>query len=300
MRPVLQSFLILLTVAAVAVWGGGCGAGVFHLRKPPTAPAEVPTPALIDGRPMITDSDRPSELRRREGTREDTITLQMTFEVLRVDLPVLGIRHSLKIWNYVDETQPDPRLTALLARNGLRMGTGTTEVWPAWRVLFDANQAKSVQARHVVQSGAPLSLCLGEIKEGESLFYYRRDGRLVGQTFAGGTKFLHLDYALDPADPARTIIKTTPEVRKFSAEKHWENVDGRLQEVPRYEGRVFDDLSAELTVGPGEFLVIGPSESAHNPSLIGSQFLTTEENNVTYETVICVTPQVLRVERSGR
>ena len=77
-------------------------------------------------------------------------------------------------------------------------------------------------------------------------------------------------------------------------------MDGHLREVPRYEGRLFSELSAELSVGPGEFLVIGPSETAKLESLVGSRFLTTRENNVTYETVICVTPQPLRVDRSGR
>lgn len=291
----VSGFRRILAAAAVGAIVGGCGPNGWRLWRPSAAPPEAAAPALVDGQPMIAESDRPSEFAAAAGP----VTLQITFEVLRVDVPVLGMRHALKVWNHVDETQSDPRLTALLARNGLRVGTASADAWPALRVLFDTNQAKSLLAKHVVQSGSPLSMRLGEMAEGEVVFSYRRDGRLVGQTFPGGTKFLHIDYALDPEDPTRTLIKATPEVRRFSEEKHWQTIDGRVQDVPRYEGRVFEDLSAELAVAPGQFLVIGPSESAANRSLIGGQFLTTDENNVTYETVICVTPHAVRVEAAG-
>ena len=273
----------------------GCDGDWFHLRRAAPPQPEPFRPALAGGRPMITESDRPSEL----GRREEAVTLHITFDVLRVDLPIRGMRHSLKIWNHVDETRSDLRLPALLARNGLRLGTAPAEAWPALRALFEGNDARSVRARHAVQSGAPVSMRLGEVEEGESIFEYRRDGHLVGRTFDRGTKFLHIDYALDPADPARTLIKVTPEVRKFGIGKHWENIDGHLREVPRYEGRIFSDLSTDLSVGPGEFLVIGPSEAAYLGSLVGSRFLTSKQNNVTYETVICLTPQPVRVDRSG-
>ena len=194
---------------------------------------------------MIAESDRPSEFAAAAGP----VTLQITFEVLRVDLPVLGMRHALKVWNHVDETQSDLAFDGAAGaqwsagRHGLGGMPGRR-----CRVLFDTNQAKSLLAKHVVQSGSPLSMRLGEMAEGEVVFSYRRDGRLVGQTFPGGTKFLHIDYALDPEDPTRTLIKATPEVRRFSEEKHWQTIDGRVQDVPRYEGRVFADLSAELAV----------------------------------------------------
>jgi len=295
-HPIFTTITTASGIVAAAVLCSGCNENIFEWGRKAPPPVGEPRPVLVNGRPMITESDRPSEL----GHREDAVTLQITFEVLRVDLPVRGIRHSLKVWNHVDETQSDPRLTALLARNGLRVGTATADVWPALRVLFEANDAKSLHTRYVVQSGGPLNLCIGELAGGESVFDYRRDGRLLGRTFDGGTKFLHIDYALDPADPVRTILKVTPEIRKFSAGKHWQSVDGHIRETPRYEGEVFSELGAVLSVGPGDFLVIGPSETAELESLVGSRFLTSEANNVTYETVICVTPRALRMESSGR
>ncbi len=297
MRPILRMITPALTGAAAVILSGACSNGMFRLGgSAPPPPEEQTRSVLVDGRPMVTESDRSSEF----GGGEDAVRLQMTFDVLRVDLPVRGIRHSLKVWNHVDETQADPRLTASLARNGLRMGTATADAWPALCVLFEANGAKSLHARHVVQSGAPLSVRLGEVESGETIFGFERDGRLWGRTFQRGTKFLHVDYALDLAAPTRTILKVTPEVRSFSAGKHWQNIDGRIREVPHYEGRIFSELSAEFSVGPDEFLVIGQSETARLASLVGSRFLTSKHNNVTYETVIRLTPRPLRVDRSGR
>lgn len=245
---------------------------------------------------MVVASDRPNAL----VGEDEPIRLQLAFDVLRVDLPVGEVRHAQTVWNYVDETQTDPRMTALLARNGFRIGTADEEVWPALRVLFEANQAKSRAVRHVAQGGAPLSLRLGDLEDGESLFEYLQDGRLVGRSFDGGAKFLHIDYALDPADPTRTIMMVTPEVRKFSADKHWQHVGGRFREAPQYEGRLFTELSTQLSLRPGEFLVVGPSESARLPSLVGSRFLTARENDVTCETILCLSPRPLRMRQSAR
>ena len=287
---------MLLPFAPAALVSLACKGGMLLWGGTGAVETPTPQPVLVDGQPMVTESERSNDL----GDRDDAITLQITFDVLRVDLPVGDIRHSLKIWNHVDQTQSNPRLTALLARNGLRIGVAPADAWPALRVLFEANNAKSLRARHAVQSGAPLSLRLGQVRGGKSMFEYQPDGRLVGRTFERGAKFLHIDYALDPSDPTRTIVKVTPEVRKFSASRHWQNIDGRIREVPRYEGRLFSGLSAEFSVGPGEFVVIGPSETAGLESLVGSRFLTTEENNVSYETVICLTPHPVRVDRFGR
>ncbi|MCP4589674.1 MAG: hypothetical protein GY842_02925, partial [bacterium] len=166
--------------------------------------------------------------------------------------------------------------------------------------LFEITGARSLRARHIVRSGAPLSLRLGELEDGDSVFAYRRDGRLVGRTFDGGTKFLHIDYALDPTRPERTMVRVTPELRKYSASRHWQNIDGRLREAPRYEGELYDELGTDARLEPGEFLVIGPSETAELRSVVGSRFLTTPRNNLTYETVICLTPQPVRAASSGR
>ncbi len=291
MLPTFKTLIAILTLAT-AILAQGCSGLTFWPWKLQSDPPDPPQPALMDGHPIISTSARPSEL----SGGEDAVRLQMVFEVLRVDIPVLGIRHSLKIWNHVDESQSDPGTTALLARNGLRIGTASADAWPALRTLFETNHARSLHTRHAVQGVGPLSLRLGELGAGEPLFEYQRDGRLVGQTFDGGTKFLHIDYMLDPADPACTIVKVTLELRKFSTTRHWRNVDGVLREVPDYEGKLFSQLSAEVSLGQGESLVIGPSETATMGSLVASRFLTFEENNVTYETVICLTPQVVRMD----
>ena len=294
---------VLRDVHPIAPWMTGCllvaglgGCGGRAIWPGAGEPEQVPedVPALVDGHPMITESERPREL------GDDAVVIQITFDVLRVDLPIQGVRHSRKIWNHIDETRANPRLTALLARNGFRIGTGTPEAWPALRVLFEANHARSLRTQHAVMSGAPLSMRLGELDPGEPLFLFQRDGRMVGRTFEGGTKFLHIDYALDPSNPLHTMAKVTPEVRRFSDRKRWERIDGRFREVPEYEGQVFSELGVEVSVGPGEFLLIGPSDTATLESVVGSRFLTGERNNVAYETVIFLTPQPMRLVRSGR
>ena len=250
----------------------------------------IADPALLDGKPLTADSDRPSEF--EDDPR--AVRIQMQFDVLRVELPLQSTRHSLLIWDHVDETQTDPRLTELLARNGLRLGVASPDAWPSLRALFEARRSRSLRAVHAVQSGAPLTMRVGEVKPGESIFVHARDGSLSGATFESGSKFLHVDYAVDRDDPRRTHLRITPEIQKFSEDRQWLAVGGGFQEAPRYEGRVFAELSTDLTLGPDEFLVIGVSEEADLKPLVGGRFLQREENNMMYETVICLTPRPVR------
>jgi hypothetical protein len=285
------SILVTSTVTLAA----GTGCHLISRRAPTAAPSAseldaIASPALLDGKPMTLDSDRPSEFE----DDPQAVRVQMQFDVLRVELPLRSTRYSLLVWDHVDETQNDPRLTELLARNGLRLGVASPAAWPALRALFEARRSKSLRAVHAVQSGAPLSMRVGEVQPGESVFVHARDGSLSGTTFDSGSKFLHVDYALDRDDPRRTHLRITPEIQKFSEDLHWQAGGGTFTEAPRYEGRVFADLSTDLTLGPDEFLVIGVSEEADLRPLVGGRFLQREENNMTYETVICLTPRPVR------
>lgn len=264
--------------------------------QPPSDLDVIVSPALVEGQPMTADSDRPSELEDDPAA----VRVQMQFDVLRVELPLQSTRYSLVVWNHVDETQADPRLTELLARNGLRIGVASPDAWTPLRSLFESKRSRALRAVHAVQSGAPLSMRLGDVRPGESVFVHEKDGSLSGTTFQAGSKFLHVDYALDREDPRRTILRITPEIQKFSETKHWESAEGEFREAPRYEGQVFSELSTELVLEADEFLVIGVSEEANLRPLVGSRFLQREENNMIYETVICLTPKPVRTEVARR
>jgi hypothetical protein len=249
------------------------------------------------GTGLSDNQGRPSGVQsERSGNRpaDSIVVVNLQFDVMRVEMPVGATRHSTKIWNHVDELQLEPRRCAMLARNGLRVGVAEGHSWPAIQALLNAHDAKSSRKQHVVRSGSPLTLDVGEVYDGESVFSYDANGRLQGHTFGPGRKYIHIDYAIAPEDPRRVALKVVPEVHVESLDKHWDQVGGGIQERMRYEGKLFTELTATVDLSPGQFLVIGPSPEANLSFLLGSRFLERETGGARRETLIFATPQLYR------
>ncbi|UCG17766.1 MAG: hypothetical protein JSV19_06990 [Phycisphaerales bacterium] len=225
---------------------------------------------------------------------DELIVVQLHFDVMRVELPIDPVRHSAKIWNHVDELQVDPQQCALLGRNGLRIGVASADAWPAIEAVLDAHHARSTRRQHAVQSGYPLTLDVGGVEGGETIFSYDGQGNLAGTTFGGGRKYIHVDYAVSADNSGRITLKVLPEVHAESTRKRWETAGGVFQEQASYEGRVYRELAASVRLSPGRFLVIGPSPQADIGYLLGSRFLEREAGGTRYETLLFATPQLFR------
>lgn len=231
---------------------------------------------------------------------DQIVVVQMQFDVLRIELPADRIHHSEKTWNHVDELRSDPAQMALLRRNGLRMGAASPEAWAALRAIFEACQAQVFRATHTVRQGLPLTLELGEVEPDETVFLITADQRTVGSTFSRGQKYLHVDYELNPDAESTATLRVTPEIHNLTGERRWRRDGGRLLKVPEYEGKLFHELACTLTLGAGEFLVIGPDTTAATNLTVGRRFLTREHQGQRYETVLCITPQPFRTEAAKR
>ena len=260
-------------------------AGCQQMR--PESPGQPRSDRSAAGRELF-GGDRPAD-------GDAIVVVQMQFDVLRVELPADPTHHSDKTWNHVEELRGDPAQTALLRRNGLRMGTAAADAWPALRGIFDASGATAIRATHLVRQGQPLTLDLGPIENEEAVFLITDDHRLIGTTFDRGNKYLHLDYAVSADSPGGTTIQMTPEIHRLSLLKRWRNIGGDLRQAPDYEGKVYGQLSHTVEVPSGAFLVIGPDTGAV-PLSVGRRFLTRTRQGQKHETILCITPQPFRSE----
>ncbi len=256
--------------------------GCDRMRRGEPQPHTEPQPTA-DGLAARGPSDTPVD-------RDAIVVVQLHFDVLRVELPADTVHHSDKTWNHVAEPSGDPARTALLRRNGLRVGTASADAWPALRAVFEASQATVIRAPHVARLGAPLALDLGPVDAGTSVFLLTEDHRLVGTSFESGSKYLRIDYAVSTDDGGFTTLRLTPEVNRVSPTKRWQEANGDLRRVADYDGRVFHELSFAVDVPVGEFLVIGPDTEA-TPLSIGRRFLTRDLDGRKHETILCITPQ---------
>ncbi len=288
-------FIVALCLGTATLGGGGC-AEPWWPTEPAGTPPDAPRDALappgqhfnegVDGSAPQLDTDKDAAV----------IVLRMHFDVLRVDLPLETIRHSLKLWNHVDESVGDPGLTALLARNGFRVGVTDAGSWAAIRTILAENEARTTRVEHVALEDLPLVIPLGEVDEGESYFLHRRGGKLAGGAFHAGKKQIRVDYATDEKDPRRVTLRATPVVVEERMRTKLVAQGDRIVTVRDHEGQVFRELAATVTVGPGELLVIGSSAPADDGFLLGSWWLTSSLDLEKYETVLFISAQPTRVE----
>lgn len=224
----------------------------------------------------------------------------MAFDILRVDVPLNDLRDARKVWNHIDELRVDAKHVAYLSRNGLRIGAGKNASWPAIRAILDTPQVEMRKEQLVAQQGQPLSIQLAAIGESESIFIYGRNNRLAGKTFPAGDKLLNIDYNFHPGTHGGTEVRIGLEVRLDLGMMTWERHGDGIREVPAVDRHIFESLTTTITIGPGEFLVVGLGEHAANEYLIGNRFLTRESGGDRFETLLFITPQPFQTQPSRK
>jgi hypothetical protein len=280
----------LLTVASLL---SGCSSWSFW----PFGPAKT---AHETGVAPVRPSDTPFSAQRKQDPAGAVQVVDIAFDVMRIELPVGGVRDARKIWNHVDEVRVNPDQAALLARNGLRVGAASPSAWPAIQTILDAAGAKVTSEHLFPQRGAPLPVRLGQVQDDESVFCYGRDGRLAGKTFPAGDKVMLIDYALHPELDGCIDLGVNFEIAHDNGQTVWEQRDGVLQQAPAYERHRFDDLTALLTLHPGEFLIVGQCEEIKNEYVVGSRFLSARRAGERYETLIFLAPQPYQTQTARR
>ncbi len=285
----LHPFLRSRLAVAAAILTAGC-----NLPAILTAPfKQEPEPA-----PAIDRNQARAVFGSDEGSQSDgdPIRVHLQFDVARIELPAGPVRHAAKVWNHVDELQIDPVLSALLDRNGIRIGVASASSWPALRALFSEEGAKVGRAQRVVQSGAPLWLGLERIVEDQSIFFYGSNGRLAGKTFQKGTKCLRIDYQVEYADDLQVTLTVTPEIQNEETSMHWRPSEQGYYLSVENERRVFNELRSSWRLRPSDFLVIGPSNATRLDQLLGSRLLTRQTKGDRFDMILCVTPKPFRLE----
>lgn len=280
-----------LVLGLVLMLGHGCS--LSHPRLP-SGPSRS---ALQEGADTLI-LDRPALFRTPASTPSGSLdVVDLAFDVIRADLPVDTVRHSLKIWNHVDALGVDPERSARLLRNGVHVGPASAQSWPAIRTILLAAGARVRKDRMIVQHGLPLAIDVGNVGDGESIFTYGPNGRLTGKTFARGRKLVNVDYAVQPLLGGYMDVKIRLEIRNDRGVMTWNRQGGIIRQVPAYDQYVFPYLDVVFTLGPEAFLIIGPSEEASNEYVLGGQFLTTREGGKRFETVLIVVPQPYQTQR---
>jgi hypothetical protein len=287
----IRRSLLTFTLSALAglLLGAGC-------RWPDSSPPSTNGQASPDSSSRsIGLRDAPTFPGRRD--REPNVrVVDLMFDVVRIDFPVHNHRHSLKVWNHVDNRGVDPETVQRLARNGLRVGSAAPEAWPAMVTIFQAADARVGRDRLLAPRGLPMIIKLGTVDEPESVFRYLAGGQLVGKTLTGGDKLLIVDYVFHPRMGGVTDLRVGFEVRHDRGELTWERRAGIIQQTPTWDRELFDELQTTTTLKSGQFLVIGVAGGTDHAYLAGSRLLTRAESGEQYESMLCIAPKAFQTE----
>lgn len=226
--------------------------------------------------------------------------VDLSFDVIRAELPLTEHRDSLKIWNHVDELRVDSERGERLVRNGLRVGAASSDSWPAILTVLEAAGARFRREELFPQRGLALVIALETITSPEPIFSYTRQGVLAGKTFPAGEKVLNVDYAYHPRLGGVTETQLSFEIRLDRGAMTWERQEGILRQVPDHDRHVFEDITVTVTLSPGEYLVIGAHADPGNAVLVGPRFLTGQRAGERYETLLFITPHVYQTRRAER
>lgn len=269
---------------------GGCA------NKPTARPSRS-----VPARSAILDSPfgpAPGEVPRAEAPPPQIRVMDVDFQIMRVDVPIDSVRHSAKIWNHVRAGDLDPERVEILARNGVAVGIGAGEDWPALRAILTAARARVRTDQMLARSGLPVSVEVGRIDGTESVFSSRPGQRPAGRTFDGGSKLLHVNYAVEPALAGLVSLQLSLEIRKDRGEVSWQRVGGVLQQVPLYDQFPFDHLDVILPVGPGGFVIIGPTPDSDNDYWVGQRFFSATIDGRRHDTLLVIAPEVQEATRT--
>lgn len=218
-----------------------------------------------------------------------------------VDVAILHVRCPSKargrlnaIWDHVREERLDHDSRLGLARNGLRVGCGSSADWAEIKGIIDATEGcQSLAAAPVrLPQRFPLDLELDDGPRDQTLFAVEPDGVLSGATWKESRNVFRLVYERDVRERSRLQISVTPVVRQPADGYSWIPTDLGVAQVPRYGGRRFAGAGFRLSVERGEFILIGPGDQAVLRGLLGHVFMTRRADDDVYESYLFLHPAI--------
>ena len=188
------------------------------------------------------------------------------------------------IWDVADEQAVAPDVRRLLQSNGLRIGAITGAVPTSIeRALHDAPPRKVDPAEFVVPEGEGTLISLAEARASASIFL-NHDGAASGKDYKDASGWLRVTAAHD--GPTGVALKLTPELHHGPLQRHYDSapnpgsgMDARqflLKDGQQEEN--FRELTASLTVHPGQIVVIG-TDPDRKGNLGSFLFTKTEQNS---------------------
>jgi hypothetical protein len=201
-----------------------------------------------------------------------TSSESVALEIFQARIPLSQDAKSEALWDRIDEQKFDAGLRRKLVANGLRVGVvggalpedlsrlleldGVAAEVADKQVITDQSAVPRV-TRRVVQTKRrePISIQVSELRD-EAQVLLSHNGSFGGKTFRQMQGVYSLQAERTPGQ--RVSVRLTPELHHGELKQRYAgSQQGIFMSIPSREREVFDELSMDATLAPGELLVIG-------------------------------------------
>ena len=261
------------------------------------------------GRPIVEEfrakDENPFQRDKKPAAQQEVVHVIIYQVRIRDQDP----EKAAELWSLFRPTRLVGKNGAVLARNGLGIGSGDAETWKhVSRVLgfsiggeqgsAKASAVSGVKVRRRetwLGAGLGAELAVSGLMSDATLFRYEPDGHLVGETYEESQKLLVITAGAWPGD--RSQIQFTPVLKgganRLTALRRLAMV--AQKEPERYVAK-FDSLVLETLVSSDEFLIIGSSPGAAEMSF-GRAFFDEVNEQGSTKMILLVIPQVVSAEQ---
>jgi hypothetical protein len=197
----------------------------------------------------------------------------VAIEIFQARIPLDQEAKADALWERIDEQKFDAELRRKLVANGLRVGVvgGALPEDLAKLLELDGEAAEVSDSQQITDQTAvprvtrrvvqvkrsnPISIQVSELRD-EAQVLLSQDGAFGGKTFRQMQGVYSLQAETAPGQ--RVKVRLTPELQHGELKPRYTPgaQQGIFMSIPSREREVFDDLSMDATLAPGELLVLG-------------------------------------------
>jgi len=238
------------------------------------------------GKPMIAGAEVPPKKRS-----EYLIIVRL--RIISVEVPVGTASGSEEIWSYLDEESIAANRSAILGRNGFRIGLGREgALADIAKILKRMTGKKLGETMMMSLPGSPMPLILKQAVGARTVFTSYPDWTLSGADYPPGENVLTMVCTLDEDDPSTVLITGVPQMRSsyHKPEIRWKL--GKASVAVRPVVYTFRPLMFRVRVPRGDFVVVGPGIESRRANSPGYEFLVRTKQDMEFETVLVLIPEV--------
>ncbi len=211
-------------------------------------------------------------------------------DVYQLTVPIGAVSRSREFWKRIDEQSVDVATYDLLLKNGFRVGVAPAREWDYFRAIIEQHPSARRQMTVTAGDAGSLELLMKKVPDGQDLWYFSDDGRLIGRTYDRSENILQVSFQAAPRKPGQVRMTLCPVVRSLRR-KFQVTVLNEETEYEFVKPKRLYDLNLCCDIPVDGFLVVAPSTLATWSNNLGSAFLSDGGDAERFEHVLLMIPR---------